>query len=99
MRNTYLKSRNRSTGIPNKDHRVRDSILGLNDVVPFVLEEKIMEYGRNKNLANENIFILFLDEFSSNKPAPGGGSAAALAGSIGAALCSMVAALSHEKRT
>ena len=68
--------------------------------MPFILEEKIIEYAAGiKNLANENIFdTKFLDELSSNKPAPGGGSAAALAGSIGAALCSMVAALSHEKK-
>ncbi len=35
----------------------------------------------------------FLDDLASSKPAPGGGSAAALAGSIGAALVSMVANL------
>ena len=97
----YLKKQNRSTGIPHKDIiECAIQSLGLNDVVPFILEEKIMEYAAGiKNLANENIFdTKFLDELSSNKPAPGGGSAAALAGSIGAALCSMVAALSHEKK-
>ena len=64
------------------------------------MEEKVIEYAAGiKNKANENIFdTKFLDELSSNKPAPGGGSAAALAGSMGAALCSMVAALSHEKK-
>jgi formiminotetrahydrofolate cyclodeaminase len=33
----------------------------------------------------------YLDDLASNKPAPGGGSAAALAGAMGAALASMVA--------
>ena len=40
----------------------------------------------------------FLDELSTNSPAPGGGSVAALAGALGAALSSMVAALTHEKK-
>ena len=40
----------------------------------------------------------FLNELSTNSPAPGGGSVAALAGSLGAALSSMVAALTHEKK-
>ena len=35
---------------------------------------------------------------STNSPAPGGGSVAALAGALGAALSSMVAALTHEKK-
>ena len=40
----------------------------------------------------------FLDDLSMNSPAPGGGSVAALVGSLGAALSSMVAALTHEKK-
>ena len=40
----------------------------------------------------------FLEELSTNSPAPGGGSVAALSGSLGASLSSMVAALTHEKK-
>jgi formiminotetrahydrofolate cyclodeaminase len=39
----------------------------------------------------------FLDELASNSPAPGGGSAAALAGALGAALSSMVCNLTVGK--
>lgn len=41
---------------------------------------------------------VFLDELASSAPAPGGGSAAALAGAIGAALVSMVANLTVGKK-
>lgn len=40
----------------------------------------------------------FLDEVASNSPAPGGGSVAALAGSLGAALTSMVCRLTIGKK-
>src|SRR5712692_5443980 len=40
----------------------------------------------------------FIDDLSSESPAPGGGSVSALAASMGAALASMVAVLSHTKK-
>jgi formiminotetrahydrofolate cyclodeaminase len=40
----------------------------------------------------------FLDELASSSPAPGGGSAAALAGAVGAALASMVCRLTIGKK-
>jgi formiminotetrahydrofolate cyclodeaminase len=46
----------------------------------------------------ENTVSRFLDELASNSPAPGGGSAAALAGAVGAALTSMVCRLTIGKK-
>lgn len=48
-------------------------------------------------LTNMKITV-FLDELASNSPAPGGGSVAALAGSLGAALTSMVCNLTVGKK-
>lgn len=43
--------------------------------------------------------VTFLDDLASERPAPGGGGAAALCGAIGAALVSMVANLTIGKKT
>ena len=97
----YLKKQNRSLGVPVKDI-VECAIqsLGLNDVTKFDPSEKIIDYAVKKEdrplkslVENE-----FVEELSTNSPAPGGGSVSALAGSLGAALSSMVAALTHEKK-
>jgi formiminotetrahydrofolate cyclodeaminase len=40
----------------------------------------------------------FLEELASESPAPGGGSVAALCGSLAAALCSMVCRLTIDKK-
>lgn len=40
----------------------------------------------------------FVDELASNKPTPGGGSAAALAGAMSAGLVSMVAKISQDRK-
>lgn len=72
--------------------------LGLNDAAPFELEKKVL--GLPKTAANALIsktVKAFTDEVSRDTPAPGGGSIAALAGSLGAALASMVATLTHGK--
>ena len=99
--NYYLKKQNRSIGVPVKDIiECAVQSLGLNDVAPFIINEKIIDYAVNKDSQNEQTMIdtEFLNELSTNSPAPGGGSVAALAGSLGAALSSMVAALTHEKK-
>jgi glutamate formiminotransferase/formiminotetrahydrofolate cyclodeaminase len=74
--------------------------LGLNDVTKFDPQEKIIDYAVQSE--NRPLMSLtgtdFVKELSTNSPAPGGGSVAALAGALGAALSSMVAALTHEKK-
>ncbi len=97
----YLKKQRRTTAVPEADIiECAVQSLGLNDLYFFKPEEKIVEFavgqtsGQLMGLTSEG----FVDELSSNSPAPGGGSVAALAGSLGAALVSMVAALTHEKK-
>ena len=97
----YLKKQRYTMGIPENDIiEVAIQSLGLNDIVPFKPKEKIIEFAVKKyskelmSLKTHN----FIDELSSNSPAPGGGSVSALAGSLGAALVSMVGALNHEKK-
>ncbi|MEA1881667.1 MAG: glutamate formimidoyltransferase [Candidatus Marinimicrobia bacterium] len=97
----YLSKQRRTTGVPETD-LIETAVqsLGLNDVASFVAEEKIIEYavGKKSGELMSHTAGRFVDELSTNSPAPGGGSVAALAGALGAALSSMVAALTHEKK-
>ncbi len=97
----YLKKQGRTVGV-TVEMLIESAVqsLGLNDVTPFISEEKIIDYAvKSKESKLIDLSVKgFTDELSSNSPAPGGGSVAALAGSLGAALTSMVAALSHEKK-
>ncbi|KYK26519.1 hypothetical protein AYK20_03715 [Thermoplasmatales archaeon SG8-52-1] len=72
--------------------------LGLSQLYPFKPEEKVIEYMVEETgpLASMKI-ISFLSELASSSPAPGGGSVAALSGSLGAALSSMVCNLTIGK--
>lgn len=97
----YLKKQRRTTGVP-RDVLIEIAVqsLGLDDLMPFDADEKIIDFavqGEKRDLINRTVDG-FITETSSNSPAPGGGSVAALAGSLGAALSSMVAALTHEKK-
>ncbi len=93
----YLKKQSRSIGVPDSDIiECAVQSLGLNDVTTFNEKEKIIDYViENNDLMFD---FKFLEKLSSNSPAPGGGSVSALSGSLGAALSSMVAALTHEKK-
>ncbi|MBC8525311.1 MAG: glutamate formimidoyltransferase [Candidatus Cloacimonetes bacterium] len=73
--------------------------LGLSDIVPFDPNEKIIEYRiAKKGLLVDKTISDFVDELASDSPAPGGGSVAALCGSLAAGLTSMVGNLTVGKR-
>ena len=95
----YLKRQGRSPFIPARDIlEAAVFSLGLSDVQPFDIDKKVIGLPtRKENALVDMIVVDFTDEVSRETPAPGGGSIAALAGSIGAALASMVANITHGK--
>ncbi|OGD30377.1 MAG: glutamate formimidoyltransferase [Candidatus Aminicenantes bacterium RBG_13_63_10] len=97
----YLEKQGHSPGVPEEE-LVRTAVLslGLSDVVPFDPRQKIIEYqlgGEGPSLLKMDL-RRFLDELSMESPTPGGGSVAALCGSLSAALSSMVSHLTVGKK-
>jgi glutamate formiminotransferase / formiminotetrahydrofolate cyclodeaminase len=99
----YLQQQNQSTGVPENvliDIAVQS--LGLNEITPFVPEEKIIEYrlsgGKRFGRLVQMTCDAFADELSTDSPAPGGGSVAALCGALAAGLTAMVGNLTSDKR-
>lgn len=96
----YLQKQGRSLGVPIRDIlETAVQSLGLHDVAEFVIEERVL--GLPSNLDQPLVAMTvtdFIDEVSRESAAPGGGSIAALAGSLGAALTSMVANLTANRR-
>ncbi len=75
----------------------------LNEIYRFYLQN--YEFKTDQIIEKRLVEILFkmttsayLEELSSSKPAPGGGSASAMVGAMGAALISMVASLTIGKK-
>ncbi len=98
----YLRLQERSLGISEKEKiKIAVKSLGLDELKPFVPEERIIEYlleqKGNKPLINMTLQA-FADETASESPAPGGGSISAYMGSLGVSLATMVANLSAHKR-
>ena len=98
----FLSKQQRSTGVAEKE-LIRIAILsmGLDELGPFVPEERIIEY-LLRSPADQKLIGMtlrdFADETASESPAPGGGSIAAYVGALGASLGTMVANLSAHKK-
>ncbi len=101
----FLKKQRRSTGVSD-DELIKIAVksLGLDDLYPFVKEDKIVELAITKKRGGGPRRLIdrtvrgFTEETASESPAPGGGSIAATIGAFGAALAAMVANLSSHKR-
>jgi glutamate formiminotransferase/formiminotetrahydrofolate cyclodeaminase len=97
----YLEKQGLTTGVAESE-RVHAAVLslGLAELSPFDPAEKILEYKYRGAPSGLKVMRLteFCDELSSDSPAPGGGSVAALCGSLSASLSAMVAVLSWSKK-
>jgi len=96
----YLKEQLVSPGVPEEELiRVAVQSMGLAELAPFDAQEKVIDYRVREETPLVDMTITdFINEVSIDSPAPGGGSVAALAGALGAALAGMVGNLSANKR-
>lgn len=96
----FLVKQNRSLGISESEKiKIAVKSLGLDDLKPFIPEEKIIEYileSEQKKLVHLPLDS-FADETAGESMAPGGGSISAYVGALGVALGTMVANLSAHK--
>lgn len=98
----YLQKQQRSVGIAESEIiKIAVKSMGLDDLKPFIPEEKIIEYLlESENKAKKLVDMTcagFANETASESPAPGGGSISAYLGALGASLGTMVANLSSHK--
>jgi glutamate formiminotransferase/formiminotetrahydrofolate cyclodeaminase len=97
----YLIKQQRSSGISESEKiKIAVKSLGLDDLKPFVPEEKIIEYVLNSEQDAKLIDLTaseLAEETASESMAPGGGSIAAYVGALGVSLGTMVANLSAHK--
>ena len=96
----YLNLMGESAGIPERmiiETAVQS--MGLKDVAEFDIDKKVIEYA----ISNEDDLVKktltdFCDELSTDSPAPGGGSVAALCSAMSGALSAMVSNLTFSKK-
>ena len=98
----FLRKQKRSIGIHESEIiKIAIKTLGLDELAPFNVKERVIEYmledNSKKPLINMSLTD-FVHETASESPAPGGGSISAYCGAIGIALGTMVANLSAHKR-
>lgn len=96
----YLKKMNESTGIPERMiMETAIQSMGLAELAPFDLDKKVIEYAiaKEERLAAMTVEG-FCDLLSTDAPAPGGGSVAALCAAMSGALSAMVSNLTIDKK-
>lgn len=95
----YLKKQGKTTGVPESELiHIAVLSMGLSDLYPFEPKKKIIEYQVREEGGLAGMKVTgFTDLLSTDAPAPGGGSVAALCGALSGALSSMVASLTHGK--
>ena len=99
----FLRKQQRSLGIPDSEKiRIAIKSMGLDELKPFVAEEKIVEDVLAARHPHAPRLIdltakAFAETTASESPAPGGGSIAAYMGALAAALATMVANLAAHK--
>jgi glutamate formiminotransferase / formiminotetrahydrofolate cyclodeaminase len=96
----YLRKQGKSAGAPERELvEIAVRSLGLDQLGPFDAGKKVIDYQfRSRGPLVSMPVDRFADEVSSDSPAPGGGSVAALAGSLAAGLSAMVANLTVGKK-
>jgi glutamate formiminotransferase/formiminotetrahydrofolate cyclodeaminase len=96
----FLRKQGKSAGVPERELvEIAVRSMGLDQVAPFEPAKKIIEYHFTPAAPLMSMTTArFVDEVSTESPAPGGGSVAALMGSLGAALATMVANLTVGKK-
>jgi len=98
----FLLKQQRSVGVSEKELiKIAIKSMGLDELGPFIPEERIIEYLLKDKSASKLISMTltdFADETASESPAPGGGSISAYAGVLGVSLATMVANLSSHKK-
>ena len=98
----FLKKQNSSTAVSEAELiRIAIQSMGLNEISPFIPEERIIEYQLKSDESTQLVKMgvtEFVDELASDSPAPGGGSVSALASAMSAGLTNMVGVLTFNKK-